>query len=50
MMKFLIFLLIIIVVLRLDLKKIAGRTENDGRKNIKLRVPFKYFGELLKCH
>ena len=31
--------------------KIADRAENDGTKNVKIRVPLKYLsGELLKCH
>ena len=32
----------IITVLPLNLKKMAGRIENDGTKNVKIRVPLKY--------
>ena len=39
-----VFLLIIVTVLRLNLKpKIADRTGNDCTKNNKIRVPLKYF-------
>ena len=39
-----VFLLIIVTVLRLNLKqKIADRTGNDGTKNNTIRVPLKYF-------
>ena len=42
-----VFLLIIVTVLRLNLKpKIADRTGNDGTKNNKIRVPLKYFSNL----
>ena len=40
MVLLLIFLLIIITVLRLIL--IAGRTNNYGKKNVKIREPLKY--------
>ena len=43
MMLLLIFLLIIKTVLCLNLKqKIAGRTGNDGTKNVRIGVPLKY--------
>ena len=50
MVLLLIFLLIIMTVIRLrkirkkkkEKRKIAGRTANDGTKNVKIRVPLKY--------
>ena len=41
-----IFQLLIIIVPRFNLnQKIAGRTENNSRKNVKIRVPLKYLSK-----
>ena len=43
-MILLIFLLIIVTVLFKKIKaKTAGRTGNDGTKNVEIRVPLRYF-------
>ena len=40
-----IFLLILITVLCLNFKKIAGKTANDSTKNVKILVPLKYLSK-----
>ena len=54
MVLLLIFLLLIITVISLNSnKKITGKTEAKGTKDVEIMVSYKYlsnFGKLLKCH
>ena len=45
MSLYLIFLPILITVLCLNFKKIAGKTVNDSTKNVEIFVPLKYLSK-----